>query len=684
MRFYHLGLVLVSWLVSLEANGAGSFKDWKTAEAQDEILATSVCNASTEKLTGPVAGSLVVHFPKDQKYAPYITIRVPKVDGEAPITSVALMLNAKETNKLLYFNAEQTPPTQHSYWALPLHLLSQMNLIEQLFAAEVVVEKAGVLQKSKISLSGSSAALQDAKRCAGYQPDYVKWLVQKPEREVAPRIVTLEELFVEYQNASQKFAERKTVETQLLAKKEAMKVLVKQERDATAVLTQRTTALSASTKSLADHDLKISNSESRLVLAGQEQQTFEAALPLAEKVLGEKEAIYKPIKQGEYRLIGIYNTYYARKQEIEGDIQNLSSAISNAQSEISSLQQESQNLSNENFNLRSQERDLERRYQDAQREHDNYDVLNEVRRQENSSWELRNAEQDAHRAHQEAEKFQRQEREAEQEKHRTQQRLQECRQVTPPKDCSDIERRLNDVTREAMQARSNADSAERSAHHIRDRIHRIRNQIENEVRHVKNQLQARKDMTYRDWSMLRDRLAQNQNRMDSILNSQIPNLRNQVQSDQSQLNQLRSELPNVKANIQRAQADLDKYRLDNNLKQVEQEYTTARTERDQIRNNIAARKQEIAKLQRDLPVLKNQRVSLEKDLNAKTQQYAVASQALADIQAKLAPDRQKESALQQVVDQLTVDLNNKKEMLLAGFAQHWTTVSPSSILNEYF
>ena len=234
----------------------------------------------------------------------------------------------------------------------------------------------------------------------------------------------------------------------------------------------------------------------------------------------------------------------------------------------------------------------------------------------------------------------------------------------PPKDCSQLEAALANADAQVAQWDRAARDARNRANQIASRMRDIERQTDWEVRNIYNDLVNREESARRDAESREQSLRNDQARISTIRNSDIPRLQNEQSS-------LSMERPTVLSRISSAQSDIS--RLSSDLAKFK-----ASTDWDRKAAAVDAKASQLAGDQANLDSANSAKAAAQNSLNAalareaqiKTQidglnaQVAALAKRAAELQAILAQLPSERAPFDQKIAELQTNLTNLQNQML--------------------
>lgn len=639
--------LLLSFFVSTAF--AQNFKDWKLVKEADAVLQTQVCRISTSVSTMASPIELSLSFPIQFDKPPTMYLKAATGSGVQKAV-IPVSKTASETLFPLSVGADG-----EILWYAPLNLVSLVNIVAQANSLPVQLLINGQVVSGKISLSGSTAAINAVSTCLKNKDILAQGFQKELNTALGDTVLgqdqTPQQLYSYVEGAFTLYLEKERLSAELIKVRASMKPLLVQEKDTTAALSSAQSKLDKATAAMDATAAKVQRSETRLSQIPSEIQDLQARKPEADRVMAEKWAIYQPLKQQADLIQKEIDTAAASIRQADSAIAQRRRTISEGESSINSYRNEASSLSSRNDRLDREIQSLERQAWEIRNELSRYSVEAERRRILNSdSRYQRDLREVATLRQQERTKSAEQSRAASQlQSART--RLADCRRVEKA-DCSlqqqDVQRAQTDLERlnnelrqvrgELRRTERDIQSAEQNAQWQAQRGH---DEIAGRLQRVESEIQN-----------LESERRQNLARINSIYQDYIPRLEFEIRQARSEIPGWESRRAEAVNNRSQATQRLADFKAANDFVRIENEYVAAKATVDGIVKGIADRQAEEKKHNADLKVLRPQLEKQKTEVAKLTPPRDNLQKKLDGIQAQLAPLRTRDAEIVNLQTQL--------------------------------
>lgn len=602
--------------------------NWKNVEETDAYLATPVCRAFTQKSNSAEPVEFSMAYPKDGKLLPMVGLRTKL----AP-PSIAIRISATESESLFLLQAGATNADANLYWYAPVNFSRLEAVIRERDTLDLILDPKGAKTALKVSLAGSSNALDTVKKClkaTAVPNDFFK-LLNAAKDNLTPDLGDRSPLFLfqAVQKAYDSFLAGRGIQSELAKLRAANKPLLDKEAAAIASVKSATATFTAAKAKLEGAQAKEADLTAKLAAAKAELARLQGEKPIAEADLAKKKGIYLPLKAQMAPYEKAIADAAAAVKSIQGDISSKETLIERNTRRIPELERESASLRRQIPGLESRERSTRSAYDDADRDYRNYDVRREYERELDRDTWYSWAKRDLDTAKREQSDAKRKTWDAQSKMNSARGAMDSCTRVTPPKDCSaetNAFHAAENEWRSAWMAESSADSKVRSAE---SKIRSIEDDVKRKVDRISDDFKRKRDSAESDYVRARNELNAAQDRIAEI-RSAIPTLRRQIEQAQAALPGLREKLTGAQATYAEKVAARDSFSRSIGFEEAKQAYLDA----DKVFNEIVAG---IAARTKEIPVLTKDLAAVTKTIPALAKAFTTADTALKAAEAKLAP-----------------------------------------------
>ncbi|HRO68090.1 MAG TPA: hypothetical protein PL182_11035, partial [Pseudobdellovibrionaceae bacterium] len=431
-------------------------RDWTSGLSLDEATQKEICWASTQAIAGGAPAQLILNFPKDRLSVPTALLKV--WSGLTADPQLLIKMSSKRSNALFLYEPARKEEDPSVYIYAPVEFPALLSLIASANNLEIKGETA----KLQVSLKGSSASLQNLRKCMGSgEPlplDFLKSLNAKTEELPNQTHPSAKEMSVKVEEAYQAYLQKRAKDKELKDLRATMKPLLTKE---TAARKSYDTALSAwqkTTDQLAAERLKEKNLQDGLAAGTAELTRKEAELPLAQQDLARKKAVYDPLKKEMEPFVQDVSKKEKALVSANQEIKRLKSRIPSIESKIASLRRENADLSSEIESLGSRigsaRSELDSRESDVRR----FDAGSEIRNRLFHDWEYSRAESRIRDLENEASRYERDWDRARSQLRDLERQYDSCR-ATPEQNCQSQESAVNQKRDEVRTLESRRDQA---------------------------------------------------------------------------------------------------------------------------------------------------------------------------------------------------------------------------------
>jgi chromosome segregation ATPase len=613
-------------------------KHWQNAEETDPLLNTPVCRAFTQVSDNSEPVELSLAYPKDGKSLPMLTLRTRLA---APL--VTLKFSSRESEPLFLLQPASGPESQNVYWYAPVNFAHLEQFIRAKLSLEIYFGDVPV----KISLSGSSNSVGDAKKCLGsvkVPTDFFKLLNQK-KAELTPDLGdrTAQVMWRSTEEAFQAYLAGQSIDEALAVVRKPYASMLRKETSAKKAFDSANASHEKASQQLADARQKVSSIEQSIADGKAKLAALEEEKPKAEADLAVKKAAYLPLKEQ-------MKPYDDKVAGAEKSVKNTSSAIrsneytiSHNRSEINDLNDERDRLNRSISGLESDVDRYRREYSDAESDYDRYDPESEKRKILDSDFSYRWARDDLQKAHREYEAAANEKRQLDSQQAQNRAALARCKSQ-PNANCSAEQSAVDATDRAQDQAKNKMSRAQSAISSAEWSIRNAESSAESKVRSEQDRLRSERD----DWA---SKLQGAQNDLDnthsriSWIDNEIPDLRAEIRHAENALPGLKEKLTQSQAALEQAKTEREAFSQQIGFGAAEQAYEAADAHLDEVVKGIATAKKEIPALEKSLVKAQKEVPSLERSETRRKAELDKANAALQAIEQQLEPLHQQEAPL---------------------------------------
>ncbi|MBX3041553.1 MAG: hypothetical protein KF789_12670 [Bdellovibrionaceae bacterium] len=657
-----VGAILLSFTSLVWAEPVVS-RDWTSGLSLDETTQKEICWASTQAITGGAPAELMLKFQKDRQSVPTAFLKV--WSGLAADPQLLIKMSAQRSNALFLYEPARKEEDPSVYAYAPIEFPALLSLIASANNLEIKSTAAKLL----VSLKGSSAALQNLRKCmGGTEPlplDFLKSLNAKTENLPNQTHPSAKDMLAKVEEAYQSYLQKTAKDKELKDLRATMKPTLAKEATAQKTYDTALKAWQKTTDQLAAEKLKERNLQDGLAASKSELTRQEAELVVAQQDLAQKKAIYEPLKKEMEPFVQDVAKKDKALQAANQEIKRLKNRIPTIESRISSLRRENSNLSSEID-------DLDRRISSARSELDSRDwdvrrfnASSEISSRLFHSWEYSRAEGRIRDLEGAASRAEREWDRARSDLRDLERQYDACRAV-PEQNCQSQESAVNQKRNEVRSLESRRDQAIREKWSAENDRERIRREIESQVQRELSDLESKRDQAA---NVLRDlesrkRSAENQ---QSSNQSEIRQLQNELAYARKKLPELEASVPSLEQALLQSQQARDAKSAAIGYANAEAQFQAASTRVTTLQKEIPALKKTITKTESDLKKIKPVIAQLEKTLEKQTTTRDQALTKLQPLQEALKPSREIESGLLTVIE----DLARRFESAKIDYQSHY-------------
>lgn len=602
--------------------------NWKNAEETDAYLATPVCRAFTQKSTSAEPVEFSMAYPKDGKLLPMVGLRTKL----AP-PSIAIRISATELESLFLLQAGATNADPNLYWYAPVNFSRLETIVRDRDTLDLVLDPKGAKTLVKVSLAGSSNALDLVKKClktTAVPNDFFR-LLNAAKDNLTPDLGDRSPLFLfqTVQKAYDSFLAGRGIQGELAKLRAANKPLLDKEAAALASVKSATATFVTAKGKLEGAQAKEADLTSKLATAKAELARLQGEKTIAEADLAKKKGIYLPLKAQMAPYEKAITDAAAAVKSIQADIAGKEALIERNSRRIPELERESASLRRQIPGLESRERSTRAAYDDADRDYRNYDVRREYERELDRDTWYSWAKRDLETARREQGDAKRRTWDAQQKMNSAKGALDNCSRSQPPKDCSAENNAFRSAESEWRTAWMNESSADSKVRNAESKIRSIEDDVKRKVDRISDDFKRKRDSAESDYVRARNELNAAQDRISEI-RAAIPTLRRQIEQAQAALPGLREKLTAAQTTYSEKVAARDSFSRSIGFEEAKQAYLDA----DKVFNDILAG---IAARTKEIPVLTKDLAAVTKTIPGLQKAFTTADAALKAAEAKLAP-----------------------------------------------
>ncbi len=591
---------------------AQTFRDWKVVQETDAVLQVPVCRAYTQvasNLSVPIELSL--SFPTAFDKVPTMILKVP---ANSQIQRAIVPLTARELEELLIFETVTDPSQKDKLWYVPIQMAKMVDIIIGNSTLPLKFTLANKEENGRISLTGSTAALNQIARCLKVNEILPTKFFRElntaagdatlgPDQSVAQLMIYVDQAFAHFREIAKSDAD-------LIKLRASMQPLVKQETDAQRALNTAQDNLNRAT-TLADTTReKIRLGEERLQLIPGEIQALQQQKPAADQLLAQKKAIYDPLRAEKSRLQRAIDSAESDVSSFESAIRNRERLIREKQNEIGELQREASRLDQEIDGYDREMSRLERRKSELESDLASYNIEVEKQKILNSNGHYQNLKNEKSNLPPQIRQKRQELNQAENRLQRAEEALRRCKASGTTPNC---DREKNEVT----QAQTQLNTAQETLRRCEGRPGNDCRQKEAAVQRAQNQMRRAEEALRRCQAGGEDTIGKpGQGKPDcSRQQAQLDQAKTQLAQAEQELNECKSNVApdcsNERREVQQAQAQLN--RAQQALRTCEANVVVPRCEAEEAEVNRTRR--DVNRLQSELTSLENRLNSIESEIS---------------------------------------------------------------------
>lgn len=619
-------------------------KNWENEDVMDEQLGTQSCRVYTNSSDATDATvQLALSFPKDGLRPPALFV---KTTLSAPLVSVKVASDRSEPLFLLH--AAQNEGEANIYWYAPVDFVRLERYIRAKDQLELYFDPQGAARRVKVSLAGSSATLDQNRKClnkgVAIPKDFFALLNQEKDNlvpDLGDRTPAF--LLASVHHAYDAFLAGQRVNVSLAKLRETVAPLLRKEANALKVQQDALQKRDRAQTKLNEARAEVSTIETNLAAARADLASLQTEKPKAEADLAAKRAAYLPLKEQMVPYEKKIAETDKAVKDFEKEIDRNESVISRNERAIRNLEAERSNLSRSIPGLERDAADLRSAYSRADSEYNSYRPDYEKRRIIDSDSSYSWAKRDLENGQRELDSARSDYSRANGRVRDVTNRLWVCKQ-DPAQNCSSLESEYYSAQQEERQAQSRMSSAESTIRSAQWKMDSIESDAQRKVDQESSRLRGIRDSYLSAMNEKERQLSYARARIAEI-RSEIPSLQRQIEKAKDALPGLRSSLAQAEAARAEAIAARDSFSQSIGFGAAEQAFRAAESHLAAVNKGISDRTKEIPSLERALVRAQRNVDPLVKDLTRREADLASATAKLAPIQAELKGFREQESVV---------------------------------------
>lgn len=617
--------------------------DWQLSEEIDTQLQTPICRIFTGKTNSPDPTELSIQFPKDPRLLPYISLK-----KKSPSSAlISIKISDRESQNLFLWKAAASAEESNLFWYAPVKISALLEQIRAKNELEIFLDPKGTPQSVKISLRGSSNALDQAAAClknTKFPKDFFA-LLNKEKANLVPDLGdrSVQVMVQAVQSAYDSYLNGQNINVALANLRKPVAPLLQKEARALKTTNEAKSAMdTAQTKSDAANKL-LSDLQSAISNGKAELEALKTQKTAADQDLAAKLAVYQPLKAQMKPFEDKVKAANTEVRTLQNQISEDESTIANNQRRIRQLRNELSDISSAIPRLQSEVSRLESDLWRAESNMNSYDVSRETQKILDNDWSYRNLRSDLDNKRRDRDRSEWDFRDADRRADGAKRRLEDCRR-TPEANCSSQESEYQSADRERDNARRKMNSLDSDISWIQTQMNWKESSARSSAQSEYDSLRRIRDSIASDVNGKRSELNGLFNRQSEI-NNTIPRLRREISDAENELPGLRTRLQTAQQNLQSATQEKDSFAQSIGFPAAEANYFAAKALAEKLVKDIASKTAEIAKSEKALPGAQKTAQSRLKGLERAKAEYVATLPALQKIQEQLKPFRIEEAKL---------------------------------------
>lgn len=641
-----LSLCLLSPIASAEVKTHDAGK-WKIADELNNDLNVASCRAYTTA-SKPAGAELSLHFPKDPKALPYVTVKTRNAGVNSDL--LALRISSRESQYFFRWKTGTDNATPDTFWYVPVDQRDLISLIRERDTLELVLDPKGAKAPLKFSLSGSSAVLDQARKCLGKNfptaDDFLKILVKEKDNlspELGDRSVDL--LFRSTQEAYAAYRLGQDYRARLDLIKKQFAPQVKAEAAALAARNAAQVQVDQNIAAIEQTKAEIASAEAKLPSLQSNLDSLVNARPALQQTLDQKSAIYNPLREQVQPFLNRRDRAESRYNELAREVRRNENVVSEGENKVGALERERSELDSSIWRSQSKVNELERDLGTADSDLNRFSVPEEARRILQNDWQYSNLQEQRRQKNQQLHEARRNEEQAERRLQDLQRQLNECNSRQGA-NCADVQNQVNTATWDLSSKRSSTQSLDRECAQLEILIRGQEDSARNQAERKRDELKRKRDE-------ISDQLRNAENELDRSRN-RLGQVQFELQSTKADVDRARTALPGLRRDRDNASDEYDRANDEYQAKAktigydvAEKEYLAAKSAVDDLDSRISSLRWEISFQQRIIAGGNDKVTALEQELENLRTGLATAEQRLAAAQAAAKPYHEEASSLEE-------------------------------------
>lgn len=621
----------------------------------------AVCLAHTQRVIETQTYRLEMQIDKSAQFPVEVFVREVPANGT---TSYARFVYDKSKNLNYDFSPLTDASGNVSFYQVPRGTTTLVSYIKRSLSLPVDFITAGQpARKVDFSLRGSSVTLDNMiARCNAKKAlssnefeknffDLTKLVALDPAALRPDQVARLRQAYLQ---GHQAYVARDAKQDELAA---LTNKYVKQLRELDRLkgsldnLTQKELANLNSRKAALDQkisDLEKAITSKQAEIAAKDQELLQknAAYDSAWQVLAPLKPEHDRLQSALGQAQSSLNSWNNRLAQIDSGIRNAQSEIANLNAEGDSLRRQISSLDSDLDRARRQMNDTEfelRRF-DPRRE-----LQERLRRQPGYDMYKR----DAERLERELQQSERQVNQAEREFDQARRQLDQCR-INPQANCMSEQNAVNQAQNNVQRERQDVQRIRQQLQNARQQVEWAERRAESEVRDIESRLRRDADDARRRYSMIESEKNSKESRLRNIVNFEVPNRQNTI-------NSLRSERPSVVSNISSWQGEVA------NRRKTYEDYKVS-VGYDAKKSAVDATAAEVSRVKRELQKLESENSVLAGELSKQKKSLASLMKEIEAVLAKIEQTEGKSAEVQELLKPY-FEAKAKLEAEIAGLSQ---------------
>lgn len=372
---------------------------------------------------------------------------------------------------------------------------------------------------------------------------------------------------------------------------------------------------------IADLDTAIANKQAEIAAKDQELQQKNAAYDAAWQQLAPHKAEHDRLQSALGQAQSSLNSWNNRLGQID-------SGIRNAQNEINGLNSEADDLRRRISSVDSDLGRARRALNDAENEMRRFDPRRELQERLRRQPGYESQRREVERLEREVPRLEREVQQAERQLDQRRRELDQCRR-DPNANCSSQQAAVDQAQRQVQQERNELQRQRGQLQSARQQVEWAERRAESEVRDIESRLRREEDEARRRYVNLENEKSRMESRVRDIVNYEIPNRQNTI-------NSLRSERPSVVSNIGSWQNEVAARKKSFDDYKASVGWDAKKAAVDQTAAEVARVKRELQKLESENTALGNELAKQKKSLASLMKEIEAVLAKIAQTEGKSA------------------------------------------------